>query len=262
MRYYDQHLHTYFSPDSRETFENYLSQSDLPIISTEHLDFFSSLQKLDDVVPDYEGYSATVAQLNERYDHRLLKGIEVGFTFDDRCRIEEFLQGKQYDLKLLSIHHNGRHGFMTLNHQQKPIDLHLDEYFHLMLQAVEQAPYANVLAHFDFGLRGYDNVQLSDLERKEAVLTEIFRRMIQQDQALELNTRSMYRYGNAHLYDYAIALYKQLGGQLFTVSSDAHVAKDYQLNFKEAFEKLRQHDVKKLAIFQNDEAILVPIPEE
>lgn len=261
MRYYDQHLHTHFSPDSRETFENYLALSDLPMITTEHLDYFSSLQKIDDVVPDYAGYSATVDELNTTYDNRLLKGIEIGFTYADRHRIEEFLEGKTYDLKLLSIHHNGRHGFMTLNHDQKPLDTHLDEYFNLMLQGVQNAPYANVLAHFDFGLRGYDEVQLADLERKEAILSQIFKRMIQQDQALELNTRSMYRYGNAHLYDYAIGLYKQLGGQLYTVSSDAHRAADYQLHFKEAFAMLRQHGVQKLAVYQKQTALLVPIPD-
>lgn len=261
MRYYDQHLHTYFSPDSLETFENYLALSDLPMISTEHLDFFSAFQKVDDVIPDYAGYSQTVEELNAIYDHRLLKGIEVGFTYDDRHRIEEFLEGKEYDLKLLSIHHNGRHGFMTLNHDQKPLATHLDEYFHLMLQAVQEAPYANVLAHFDFGLRGYDEVQLADLERKEAILTDILKTMMLHEQALELNTRSMYRYGNAHLYDYVIGLYKQLGGQLYTVSSDAHRASDYQLRFKDAFEMLRQHGVKELATFKKGQVNLVPLPD-
>ena len=47
MRYYDQHLHTYFSPDSSETFENYLLQSDLPVVTTEHLDFISSFWTTD-----------------------------------------------------------------------------------------------------------------------------------------------------------------------------------------------------------------------
>lgn len=260
MRYYDQHLHTYFSPDSRETFENYLNLTDLPLISTEHLDFFSPLQRADDVIPDYDGYSAKVEELNATYDNCLLKGIEVGFTYADRHRIEEFLVGKDYDLKLLSIHHNGRHGFMTLNHDQKPLDIHLDEYFSLMLEAVQAAPYANVLAHFDFGLRGYDDVQLQELERKEAILTKIFRTMIRQDQALELNTRSMYRYDNAHLYDYAIGLYKQLGGNYFTVSSDAHRASDYQLRFSDAFNMLRKHNVKQLVTFQNSEANFVALP--
>ena len=260
MRYYDQHLHTYFSPDSSETFENYLDQSDLPIVTTEHLDFFSPAQAMPNVIPDYTGYVQKLDQLNAQYDNRLLKGIEVGFTYADRHRIEDFLVDKTYDIQLLSIHHNGRHGFMTLNHDTKPLNTHLDEYFDLMLEAVNHAPYANVLAHFDFGLRGYDNVQLTDLERKETVLTQIFNKMIEQDQALELNTRSMYRYDNAHLYDYAIALYTQLGGKLFTVSSDAHVAADYQLHFTNAYAVLRRHNVQHLATYQNQTIQLVDLP--
>ena len=64
MRYYDQHMHTYFSPDSIEHFENYLEQSDKPLITTEHLDFFSPLQATEDVIPDYSAYSADVDRLN------------------------------------------------------------------------------------------------------------------------------------------------------------------------------------------------------
>src|SRR5699024_11307645 len=53
-----------------------------------------------------------------------------------------------------------------------------------------------------------------------------------------------------YLYDYAIGLYKSVGGDMFTVSSDAHVAGDYQLGFEEAFNKLRNHDVNQLVVFQ------------
>lgn len=76
MPYYDQHLHTYFSPDSAETFENYLRQSDLPLVTTEHLDYFSSLQQLPNVIPDFDGYSDTIRQLNEKHDQRLLNILE------------------------------------------------------------------------------------------------------------------------------------------------------------------------------------------
>lgn len=261
MRYYDQHLHTYFSPDSSEDFENYLRQSDVPFVSTEHLDLFSPYQRADDVIPDYEGYSEKVDQLNEIYDNRLLKGIEIGFTYPDRQRIESLVKDKDYDIKLLSIHHNGRHGFMTLNHDTKDLQTHLGEYFSLMLEGVKNASYANVLAHFDFGLRGYDDVSVEDLYPSEKVLTEIFKTMIDQEQALELNTRSMYRYDNDHLYDYAIELYQSLGGKMFTVSSDAHVASDYQLHFEDAFKKLRDHQVTQLVIFNKAEPTYVPIPD-
>ncbi|XJS11378.1 histidinol phosphate phosphatase [Aerococcaceae bacterium WGS1372] len=261
MRYYDQLLHTYFSPDSSEQFENYLNQSDLPFVSTEHLDYFSSNQSNDDVIPDYEGYSQKIDQLKSNYDRPILKGIEIGFTYPDRHRIESFIQKKDYDIKLLSIHHNGRHGFMTLNHNTKDLQIHLKEYFNLMLEGVKHASYANVLAHFDFGLRGYDNVLIEDLYPSEKTLTEIFKTMIAQEQALELNTRSMYRYDNDHLYDYAIDLYQSLGGKMFTVSSDAHVASDYQLHFNDAFNKLRSHNVNQLVVFQKNQPIFVDIPE-
>lgn len=260
MQYYDQHLHTYFSPDSAETFENYLRQSDLPLVTTEHLDYFSSLQQLPNVIPDFDGYSDTIRQLNEKHDQRLLKGLEAGFTYGDRHRIAEFIEGKDYDLILLSMHHNGRHGFMHLNHDTKSLSEHLQEYFSLMLEAVQNAPYANVLAHFDFGLRGYDGVEVEDLAPVEDKLTAIFKRMISNQQAFELNTRSMYRYDNAHLYDHVIGLYQSLGGKLFTVSSDAHVAADYQLRFTDAFDMLKRHGVKELAVFKNQEPRLVRVP--
>lgn len=261
MQYYDQHLHTYFSPDSKERFENYLVQSDLPFVSTEHLDFFSPIQNAKDVVPDYNGYTDTINELNKKFDNRLLKGIEIGFTYPDRHRIKSFIEGKDYDIQLLSIHHNGRHGFMSLNHDVKDLQLHLKEYFGLMLEGVKNAPYANVLAHFDFGLRGYDNLSVEDLYQSEDILREIFKTMVKQDQAMELNTRSMYRYGNAHLYDYAIELFQDIGGEMFTVSSDAHVAQDYQLQFSDAFYKLEEHGVDKLVVFQKQEPTFVTLPK-
>lgn len=261
MRYYNQHSHTYFSPDSTEHFENYLKQTDLPVVTTEHLDFYRPSQKMEDAVLDYDSYVETIQRLNQTYDNRLLKGIEVGFTFEDRHRIEAYLADKSFDIILLSIHHNGGQGFMTLNNDTKDLTEHVEDYYNLMLQGIKEAPYANVLAHFDYGLRGYDDVKVSDLKPAEETLKAIFQVIIEQNQALELNTRSMYAYDNAHLYDYAIGLYKSLGGRLFTVSSDAHVAEDYQFHFSEAFSLLRAHGVNELVVFKNQKAQFVPLPD-
>lgn len=261
MKYYDQHLHTYYSPDSTEDFENYLRQTDLPLVSTEHLDYYSPNQGIKDAILDYDSYSEMVRRLNKKYNNRLLKGIEVGFTFKDRLRIEEFLENKEFDIILLSIHHNGKQGFMTLNHETKDLTDHLVEYYDLMLEGITHAPYANVLAHFDYGLRGYDNVRVSDLKKVEDKLKAIFKVIIDQNQAMELNTRSMYRFENAHLYDYAIGLYRSLGGKMFTVSSDAHVAEDYQLKFSDAYSLLRKHGVEELVVFKKQRAQFVPLPD-
>ena len=259
MRYYDQHMHTYFSPDSIEHFENYLEQSDKPLITTEHLDFFSQLQATEDVIPDYSAYSAEVDRLNERYNNRLLKGIEVGFTYSDRDEIQAFLRGKAYDLVLLSIHHNGTHNFMILDDNAVPLEENLKEYYDLMLEGVKNFPNANVLAHFDYGLRSYE-VTVEDLKLVEDRLKEIFKVVIQNGQAMELNTKSMYKYDNAHLYDYAIDLYQSVGGELFTIGSDAHHANDYEYHFEEAVKMLEEKGVKELVIFQKQKPIMVELP--
>lgn len=260
MQYYDQHLHTYFSPDSKERFERYLDQSDKPFVTTEHLDFFHPYQQKENVVPDFEKYSATIARLNGQYDNRILKGIEVGYTHRDKAEIEGFLKEKDYDLVLMSIHHNGSHNFMMLNNDDIPLEKQLNEYYTLMLQGTQNFPQANVLAHFDYGLRNYQ-VSVEELWQVEGLLKKIFKQIIANGTAMELNTRSMYQYGNAPLYDYAIGLYRAVGGELFTVSSDAHVVEDYELRFDDAFAMLRKHGVEELATFQKQTLKMVKMPQ-
>ncbi|MGP6139855.1 MULTISPECIES: hypothetical protein [unclassified Jeotgalibaca] len=260
MQYYDQHMHTYFSPDSQERFENYLALSDKPLITTEHMDYFSPDQAKDDVIPDYEGYCKTIDQLNATYQNRLLKGIEIGYTKDDVDKINAFMKDKDYDLVLLSIHHNGHYNFMKVSNRDVPLARTLDHYYDLMLEGVRALPFANVLAHFDYGLRSYD-VSVADLKTVENQLLTVFEAAAQNELAFELNTKSMYQHGNFKLYDYAIDLYKEAGGRLFTIGSDAHKVADYEGNFEDAFNMLKNHDVSELVVYQKRQAIPVEIPK-
>lgn len=259
MQYYDQHMHTHYSPDSVERFENYLVLSDKPLITTEHLDFFSPQQNRDPYIPDFTAYSAEIEQLNQRFDNRIRKGVEVGFTKPDKDKIFHYLDKKDFDLVLLSIHHNGRYNFMQVGNQDIPLDRTLEEYYTLMLEAVQEFPQANVLAHFDYGLRGYE-LSVEELQAAEERLLSVFQAAVERDIAFELNTGSMYRHENAHLYDYAIGLYLSVGGKMFTVGSDAHKAQDYERYFPDAFTMLKQHGVEKLTVFREREPIMVDLP--
>lgn len=257
--YYDQHMHTHHSPDSTERFEKYLALSDKPIVTTEHLDFFSPSQNKSDHIPDFAAYEKEIERLNARYGNRILKGLEVGFRKEDEKAILNFLDEKELDLMLLSIHHNGRYNFMKVGNDDVPLDRTLEEYYSMMLEGVRSFPQANVLAHFDYGLRRYD-VSIEELQTVERKLKRIFEEMIRHDIAFELNTSSMYKHNNVHLYEYAIVLYQSVGGKLFTVGSDAHKAEDYEAHFDKAFDLLKRQGVQKLAVFKNLEYRLVPVP--
>lgn len=259
MDYYDQHAHTHFSFDSEEKFENYLNATNKFVVTTEHLDFHNPILGFKNNYPDYIAYTKEIKELNQQYNHRILKGVEVGYTPRDSKDIKEYLSNQEYDVMLLSIHQNGQYDFMEDKVLDHSLEETMKEYFQLMLEAVTDFPRANILAHFEYGLRRYD-VSVDDLKKFEPLLKQIFKKAIQNELAFELNSKSMFKYNNAHLYEYGVELYKSLGGKYFTVGSDAHVVSDYEFHFEEVFEVLKKHGIKQLVVFQAGKSILVKCP--
>lgn len=107
----DNHLHTHHSYDSDANFTDYLTHFDGEIVTTEHYDLSNPYTKQDDV-PDYESYSHEVEKLNLKYGNRIKRGIEIGYYQPRESDILDFLDGKDYDLKLLSVHHNGVNDYL------------------------------------------------------------------------------------------------------------------------------------------------------
>ena len=183
----------------------------------------------DDDVPDYASYSAKIAELNQQYGNRIKKGIEIGYYAPRKEDILAFLADKEYDLKLLSVHHNG-----SFDYLEDPV-LQLDKtelihrYLRELEEAIEAVP-ADVLAHFDYGFRKFA-LTVEELKTFEPELRQLFQKMINHGLAFELNCKSMYLYGHEELYIYAISLVKKLGGQRFSVGSDGHKLEHFRLQF-------------------------------
>lgn len=260
MTYYDQHLHTHHSFDSEETFENYLDRfSPNTFVSTEHLDFQNPYVDGKDSIPEYIAYSNEIQTLSTQYNIELLHGIEVGYVHIHKERIEQFLSKKNYDIILLSIHQNGTIDYMddsvlTLNTHELIVD-----YYERMLEAVKSVDFANVLTHFDYGVRRL-NVSIEEFKNiAEPYLIDIFKTIIDKNIAFELNAKSFIKYSNEKLYEYAIPLYISLGGTLFTLGSDAHIADDFELGFDEMTTLLKKNHVTQLATYKNQTLTLVDL---
>lgn len=229
----DNHLHTYFSYDSEADFSDYLDHYEGEIVTTEHYDLsnpypYQAASPHDDV-PDYAAYSAKIAELNQQYGNRIKKGIEIGYYAPRKADILAFLADKEYDLKLLSVHHNG-----SFDYLEEPV-LQLDKmeliprYLRELEEAIE-AVQADVLSHFDYGFRKFD-LTVEELKTFELELRQLFQKMIDHGLAFELNCKSMYLYGHEELYLYALGLVKELGGQRFSVGSDGHKLEHFRLKF-------------------------------
>lgn len=249
MVIYDQHMHTYFSPDASETFEAYLKQTTGPIVTTEHLDFHDCYNGGQDSVLNYDDYSKKIKQLNTQYDNRIRKGIEIGYTKDSHQQIADYLKGKEFDVQLLSVHQNGEYDFLQPVVKEKEAHDVMDEYFSLLLEALENFPTANVLSHFDYGIRLFD-VSVEDLQDYQEVLKAVLQKVIDNKMAFELNTRSMYQYGNVALYEQMISWYLALGGSSFSLGSDAHSIDYYGFYFGETMTLLEKYNISKVTIFE------------
>lgn len=258
MGYYDQHMHTHFSPDSAESFENYLEQTDGLLVTTEHLDFHDAYNGGVDTVLDYAAYRDKIDALNTIHDGRIRCGIEVGYTPESHAQITAYLEGKAFDVILLSVHQNGRYDYLQPIIDEMDPKAVMKEYFELCTQAVRQVDGANVFAHFDYGIRRL-SVTLDDLREFEPQLKELLNAILAKEMALELNTRSMYEYQNADLYRYLIGLYLEMGGTRFSLGSDAHSIHKYRYHFDDAIALLREFGVTGLTQFKNRVAYIEPI---
>lgn len=250
MDYYDQHMHTHFSPDSAESFENYLEQTAGLIVTTEHLDFHDAYNGGVDTILDYAAYSNKIDALNASHDGRIRRGIEVGYTPESHEQILSYLSGKAFDVILLSVHQNGVYDYLQPIIDDMDPKAVMQEYFELCTEAVRRVDGANVFAHFDYGIRRLP-VTVSDLQEFEPVLKELLDAILAKEMALELNTRSMYEYNNVELYRYMVGLYLGMGGTRFSLGSDTHSIKKYCYHFDDAIALLRESGVTELTLFKD-----------
>lgn len=255
--YYDQHLHTHHSFDSTEKFENYLTKTDKQLVSTEHLDFYNPAEEFKDSIPEFNAYNSEITELQKKFDRPILRGIEIGYVPSQDAQIKEFLKDKPYDVLLLSTHQNGTIDFMDPVVKQMDAEKLIIEYYEQMIQSVENMPFANILTHFDYGVRQLDISVDYFKSIAEPLLIKLFKLVIQNDLAVELNAKSFAKYDNKHLYQYAIPLYISLGGTKFTLGSDAHVAEDYELAFEEMGALLKEHNIHQLMIYKEQKGKLV-----
>lgn len=166
-----------------------------------------------------------------------------------------------YDLKLISIHQNGRFDYMDdVVLTKNRIDL-VRECFDQMLKVLESFPEGDVLTHFDYGLRRFAFTPDEFAEHFEYSLLKIFKKIVEREMAIELNAKSFLKYGNEELYRYAVPLYQSVGGKLFTLGSDAHVAEDFQMGFKERGQLLTDYQVDRLLTIQGSERHFAPLPD-
>ena len=255
--YYDYHTHSSFSDDSdtplTEMLDGAIKAGICEIAVTDHydpgypdkefpfeLEFDRYHKTLEELVPLYEKKGLTVA-----------KGIEIGIQHHklDLCR--QAASSYDYDYIIGSFHcalgeplYNG-HFFDGKSPKQAFID-----YFTYM--------YDNLKVYKDYCNVGHLNLvaryaeESADFRDYGEYVEAILKMIIEDGKGIELNTSSFkYKMTETCPSKEILTLYRQLGGEIITIGSDAHSPDRLADHFDYAVEYLQSLGFKYLASFRH-----------
>ena len=126
------------------------------------------------------------------------------------------------------------------------------EYFECVLQNLKSYTNFDSLGHLDYVVRyGPTKNENYAWTQYQEILDAILRILIKNEIALEVNTGG-YKYGLGEPNPCADILkrYKELGGKLLTIGSDAHYSRDIGSGFDIAYDMLKSCNFKYYNIFR------------
>ncbi|MCB5262850.1 MAG: histidinol-phosphatase HisJ family protein [Candidatus Cloacimonetes bacterium] len=222
---YDFHLHTQFSFDSRMTGDELLGKAVKlqydEIAITEHLDLLPQELSLYGL-PSLNKYQAYIKALQDKFPEiKLHKGIEIGDYHQVRDFAQNLIEGFDFFPILGSVHFVSEHLNVAIPLKKPLSPIEMQEYYLHNLKLASTCE-IDVLAHLGVYKRYYESAP--DESSALPILKDIFQVMIERGIALEINLSSLRKpYQEVIPEPLFIQMYRDLGGSLFSLGSDAHV---------------------------------------
>lgn len=206
----------------------------------------------------------TIPALKEKHAGEivLLYGAELGQPHHDPALAEKILADAPYDFVIGSCHMlRGYEDFYFLDYREEPPEKLLPLYFDELLEMAEVSDF-DVLGHLTYPLRYIcGKYGLSpDMTRYEPVVDEIFRTLIRNGKGIEINTSELRGKTHMLLPDLPyVKRYRELGGEILTIGSDAHSVGDLGKNIADGIETAKLAGFDRIAVFRERMAEFIPI---
>lgn len=254
---YDYHVHCNFSPDSKTSMSKMIETAiDLgldEICFTDHVDY--DIKQTTKFVVNYKEYLHNLELMQHKYKNRikLKKGIELGlqphliekYTKDMNNNQFDFIICSQHAIDRDDLYHNE---FFIGKTQAQSYEI----YYKTLYEIIKKFDSYSVLGHLDL-IKRYGNFEnpLDDslfFDIIEAILKEI----IYKGKGIEINT-SCFKYNlpDLTLSKKIISLYKDLGGEIITTGSDAHMPRFIASKFNLVLSYLKDVGFKYICTYDN-----------
>ncbi|MBR1736669.1 MAG: histidinol-phosphatase HisJ family protein [Firmicutes bacterium] len=253
----DYHLHSLFSFDSEEELENIcekaIEEGLSEIAVTDHADIYTNRKYDNDI--DIKAQQRAINEAKEKYAGKLsvIFGIELGQPQMNENEAKRFYMENEFDFIIGSIHNlKNDSDIYYYDFDKLDCDKVYEEYLGELIVLAEKFDF-DVMGHITYPLRYMYmyNKKTVDITKYTDEITKLFKLIIEKGHGIEINTSGLRQeIGKTFPDKQTIELYKRCGGEIITVGSDAHEAKDVGSGIKDGYEMLRQCGFKYVASYK------------
>lgn len=266
----DCHLHTEFSGDSdtplRTQLERAISLGMKELCITDHHDYDSWFCE-ENFELDLPPYLEALRRVREEYRGRLQVniGIELGLQVHTADYLRWFDQeyGREFDFVIGSSHFVDNMDPYYPDYWEKAGEqAGLERFFQVSLERVRRlSDVFDSYGHLDYPIRYTpEKNAFYSYEKYRELIDPILRELIARGKALECNTGG-YKYGlgQPNPCREILARYRELGGELITIGSDAHVPDYVGYAFPECRKLLKDCGFRYYAVFRERRANMLAL---
>lgn len=255
---YDCHIHSDFSIDGKYLMEEMvlgaINKNMKSICFTDHIDFDVTENRIDiDFRPN--DYFKKIKQVKYKYisEIEILAGVEIGIQPHLCNRYNKFINNNPFDFVIMSVHTIEGKDIHSDNftYDKKPIEA-LNIYYDYLYQSIKSYNNYDVIGHIDYIDRYFaDFTQIPDFNEYYPYVKKVLELIIHQGKGIEINTAGM-KYGLEYYHPKIeiLKLFKDLGGEIITVGSDAHKPEFIGYEYKEVEKLLRELGFKYIYIYK------------
>ena len=240
--FFDNHNHSQFSFDGKKASIESSARTAIEkglggICFSDHCDFYIPQMKSSfrDIIPenfDIAMQQAEIERVQAMIDaegndsFRILKGIEVGMYEDCHDEIRRVLNGNRFDQVIASVHYiDGTDPYYGGYYDDKDWKQAYGRYLETIYREMTWLEDFDIMGHYDYIAR-YAPYPVASIFYRDFsdIFDEMFRYLIHEGKALEINTKSYQDYkGRLPQLDPDVLLrYRELGGEIVSLGSDSH----------------------------------------
>lgn len=260
----DFHVHSNFSSDAdtrmEDMVEKAISLGIEKLCFTDHIDYdYPTFEGGHTFVFELDKYFKKLNSIKEEYSSKIkiYKGVECGIQTHIIKELKN-LENYNFDFIIGSSHViDGLDPYYPNYWLDRDEEEGVIKYFQSIIDNCKYFDGFHVYGHLDYIFRYTPVVHKKyPYEKYSDIIDEVLKTIIDEGKGIELNTSGYkYIFNHPHPRIEILKRYKEMGGEIITIGSDAHEAKYLAYGFDKAASLLKEIGYKYYTIFEKGKPI-------